>query len=182
MKVPYPRSLAGQMALLVAIALFVAQAINFTLLLRERRDLRSTEVTAPSAARIVDAAERIQSGRYNPDPRTRVQLHPNNPIPTDLPRQPDIEEAIRTAMKDADLPISSIVTGVRDIPRDDPFLAKLPPRRAGTGAWIVPMSATAAQAGARPTATAPEPRCRESVSVPALATREARCVATARAG
>lgn len=130
MKVPYPRSLAGQMALLVAIALFVAQAINFTLLLRERRDLRSTEVTAPSAARIVDAAERIQSGRYNPDPRTRVQLHPNNPIPTDLPRQPDIEEAIRTAMKDADLPISSIVTGVRDIPRDDPFLAKLPPRRA----------------------------------------------------
>jgi hypothetical protein len=32
----WPRSLAGQMALIIAVALFFAQAINFALLLQER--------------------------------------------------------------------------------------------------------------------------------------------------
>ena len=44
-----PRSLTGQIALLVALALFVAQAINFALILRERRATRF-EVLPPSAA------------------------------------------------------------------------------------------------------------------------------------
>src|SRR3546814_5088982 len=53
-----PSSLAGQIILVVAIALFVAQAINFTLLLRERERQRLTVATAPAVARIIDAIER----------------------------------------------------------------------------------------------------------------------------
>src|SRR3546814_6941252 len=53
-----PSSLAGQIILVVAIALFVVQAINFTLLLRERERQRLTVATAPAVARIIDAIER----------------------------------------------------------------------------------------------------------------------------
>src|SRR3546814_14456087 len=45
-----PSSLAGQNILVVAIALFVAQAINFTLLLGERERPRLTVGTAPAVA------------------------------------------------------------------------------------------------------------------------------------
>src|SRR3546814_8807605 len=53
-----PSSLAGQIILVVAIALFVAQAINFTFLLRERERQRLTVATAPAVAHIIDAIER----------------------------------------------------------------------------------------------------------------------------
>src|SRR3546814_3783631 len=57
----WPRSLAGQMALLVAIALFVAQAINFGLLLHERQRFRFEQVTAPAITRMTDAIERART-------------------------------------------------------------------------------------------------------------------------
>src|SRR3546814_7735085 len=57
-----PSSLAGQIILFVAISLFLAQAINFTLLLRERERQRLTVATAPAVARIIDALEDRKSG------------------------------------------------------------------------------------------------------------------------
>lgn len=45
------------MILLVALALFVAQAINFSLLLRERNRLTLTGQTAPLAYRVVTALD-----------------------------------------------------------------------------------------------------------------------------
>ncbi|MCP1471548.1 signal transduction histidine kinase [Sphingobium sp. OAS761] len=53
----WPRSLVGQVILLVAIALFVAQAINFALLLRERNRLELTGQTAPAVYRVVNALD-----------------------------------------------------------------------------------------------------------------------------
>lgn len=53
----WPGSLVGQIIALVAIALFVAQAINFGLLLRERQRLELTGQTAPAVYRIVDALD-----------------------------------------------------------------------------------------------------------------------------
>ena len=49
-RMPWPRSLAGQMALLVALALFMAQAINLALLLRERGAVRMAQITRPAAS------------------------------------------------------------------------------------------------------------------------------------
>jgi hypothetical protein len=51
------------MALLIAVALFVAQAINFGLLLQERRQARLDQATGPAVTRIVDADERIAAGK-----------------------------------------------------------------------------------------------------------------------
>ncbi|MEJ7926904.1 ATP-binding protein [Sphingobium sp. AN641] len=53
----WPQSLVGQIIIIVALALFVAQAINFGLLLRERNRLQLTSTTAPAVYRIVDALD-----------------------------------------------------------------------------------------------------------------------------
>ena len=63
-----PTSLTGQIALLVALALFVAQAINFALILRERRAAQFNQVLAPAITRVVDAAERLRDGRFRDGP------------------------------------------------------------------------------------------------------------------
>lgn len=126
----WPRSLPGQIALLVAVALFVAQAINFALLYRERQALRFAQVTVPSITRVVDAAERLSSGRLPPDrPRARIRLVPTNPVPAGLPPADEVERGIRSGLIEAGLPFGRIVTGIRDIEADDLEARKLSPRR-----------------------------------------------------
>lgn len=58
----WPKSLFGQLMLLVALALFVAQAINFVMLVRAGERLRFAETSGPVIARIVTAAERVDAG------------------------------------------------------------------------------------------------------------------------
>ena len=61
----WPQSLVGQIIILVAIALFVAQAINFGLLLRERNRVELTSQTAPVVYRVINALD------IRPDRRPR---------------------------------------------------------------------------------------------------------------
>ena len=58
----WPKSLFGQLMLLVALALFVAQAINFAMLVRAGERLRFAEAAGPVIARTVTVAERIDAG------------------------------------------------------------------------------------------------------------------------
>ena len=58
MKRLLPKSLAGQMALLIAVALFTAQALNFAIAVRDRAQFRLAQATRPAITRIVDALER----------------------------------------------------------------------------------------------------------------------------
>ncbi|WP_066657083.1 sensor histidine kinase, partial [Sphingomonas sp. CCH9-H8] len=128
-----PSSLTGQIALLVALALFVAQAINFALILRERRSLRFEQVTAPAITRVVDAAERIRDGRFRDPPegrKARLRLEPTNPIPAGLRSKPDVEEGIRASLAEAGIPVGQIVTGVRRLSPTDPRFARMNALRA----------------------------------------------------
>lgn len=138
-----PTSLTGQIALLVALALFVAQAINFALILRERRQSQYLQVTAPAITRVVDAAERLRDGRFRDPPedraenrggrerpRGRLRLEPVNPIPAGLQRRIDVEDGIRQAMREANLPVGRIVTGVKPVSPTDPRFAKMNALRA----------------------------------------------------
>lgn len=54
-----PRSLIGQIALVMAVALLVAQAINFTLIFTERRAATRAQIEAPAVARFVSFAQRV---------------------------------------------------------------------------------------------------------------------------
>ncbi len=136
----WPRNLPGQMAVLVAIALFVAQAINFGLSLRDRQAFRLEQTVGPVAARIIDAAQGPRNGRNQPPPDLstappqgdespwdRFRSHPweKNPIEGGLRRRPDIEEALRTRLVESGVPVGHVITGIRPIRSDDPRFAKM---------------------------------------------------------
>jgi len=129
-----PRSLAGQMAVMVAIALFCAQAINFGMFLHERRQIRFEQVTLPSITRVVDGVERIAAGRPLPDGddrgRGRVLLESTNPIPADAEPQRDVEAGIRSALAENGLTTTTIQAVVRVVLPQDPRLRAFGPRRA----------------------------------------------------
>ncbi len=127
----WPRSLAGQLALLVALALFVAQAINFTLLVEGRRQIRLQQVVGPAATRIIDAEERIAAGRLiDPQSRGRIQLATSDPVRPEALHRPDIERGLKVELATAGLRVGRISTETRPVRANDPRLARFGARRA----------------------------------------------------
>lgn len=104
----WPQSLVGQIILLVALALFVAQGINFALLLRERNRQQLTAMTAPAVYRVVDA---LDSDRRGPDRRGRdhrsTRFTETRPVLTGVPR-PDVVRRAKDMFADIGLPIRSL--------------------------------------------------------------------------
>ena len=127
----WPRSLAGQLALLLALALFAAQAVNFALLLHERSVLRLEQVTGPAAARILDAIERTQAGRGPGADRGRVRRLPASPIRPGEPGVPDVATALRGALALANVRVGGIATAVRPLDPRSPMLRHFGGRESG---------------------------------------------------
>ncbi|MES2444913.1 MAG: HAMP domain-containing sensor histidine kinase [Pseudomonadota bacterium] len=134
-----PKSLTGQIALLVALALFVAQGINFALMLGARRDARFEQTIGPAVARLVDASERLtgpqdppETPRRGPrdfDSRTRVRIQPTNPAAGVPHRRPDIEEAIRRGMTDGGIAVRDVIAAVQPIDETTPMPRKMSAER-----------------------------------------------------
>lgn len=102
----WPQSLVGQIILLVAIALFVAQAINFGLLLRERNRLTLMAQTAPGVYRIADALDGGAELRGRDDrPRARFQ---NSEPRLAGERRPEVERRALTMFADIGLNMRSV--------------------------------------------------------------------------
>ena len=72
MKWLLPKSLIGQIALLMAVALLVAQAINFSLVYNERQRATRAQVEGPAIARFIGVAQRIAASA----PEQRADLLP----------------------------------------------------------------------------------------------------------
>lgn len=70
MKTLWPKSLFGQLMVLVAIALFLAQTLNFAMLVRANNQLRFAEAAGPVIARVMAAADRVEAG----DPIVRHRI------------------------------------------------------------------------------------------------------------
>lgn len=126
----WPRSLAGQLALLVAIALFVAQAINFALLLHERKTLSLQQITGPAATRLIDAIERTAQGRGPVADRGRVRRLPYDPISPSLPHDAEVASSLRGALAEAGVHVGRIATGLRPFEPDDPMIRRYGAREA----------------------------------------------------
>ena len=124
----WPRSLAGQLTLLIALALFVAQAINFALLLHERRQFALAQIAGPAATRFIDAIERPQ--RPEGGERGRVRLMPSNPIAPGRPREPTVEASLRGGLAEAGVSVGRIVTSLGPLDPRDRMLRRLPRDRA----------------------------------------------------
>ena len=139
-----PKSLTGQIGLIVAAALFVAQAINFGLMLNDRREARFGQVIVPSVTRLIDAHERLTNPvaaadedgertrrrQRRIDERTRVQLLAAPPFANGEPRRPDIEDAVRRGLIDGGLYPKQVLAVVRPIDENRSFLRKMSPERA----------------------------------------------------
>ena len=123
----WPRSLAGPMALLVALALFVAQAINFAMLLRERRQIALEQVAGPAATRFVDSIERMAQGRPIRTDRGRVRLLPASPVRVHAPDEPAIASTLRGALTESGVPVGRIDTAIVPFDESDDFARRLPP-------------------------------------------------------
>lgn len=127
MKRLIPGSLIGRIALVMAIALLVAQAINFALLRSERQRLTQTQLEGPVIARFVGAATRlIDRNRERPiqNRRGRVGFGIDSPIPTG---QSDAELASR--VRDIATANGLTVRDARAMLSDE--VPPLPPPRAG---------------------------------------------------
>ncbi len=74
-----PKSLAGQLMLVTALALLAAQAVNLTLLVRAQRGEWQASVAAGAAARIAEASDRIDNGL--PVPLARDSRPPRAGLP-----------------------------------------------------------------------------------------------------
>ncbi len=72
MKRLLPKSLIGQIALVMALALLVAQAINFSLVFSERQRASRAQLEGPAISRFVSAAQRL----VTLDPRQRREALP----------------------------------------------------------------------------------------------------------
>jgi hypothetical protein len=118
----WPRSLSGQMALVIAVALFVAQAINFTLLLQERQRARIEGTTGQVLGRIGDAIERNAAGDDLLAGRGHVRSLPASPITAGGEHRADIERSLRTALIDAGFRVGRVETQVRTLRENDPRL------------------------------------------------------------
>ena len=118
---PWPRSLAGQMALLIALALFVAQAINFGLVLRDRIEFRLSQATRPVATRIADALDReAHGGRPLVADRGRVRRLSADPIPrVGYERHPEVAAELRRQLADQGVTVGRIDTALQPSTLDD---------------------------------------------------------------
>lgn len=108
----WPRSLAGQLALVSAVALFVGQAINFGLILRERAASRLAQASRPVAIRVADLLEREAAG-VSPARavRGRVRRLATNPIPAEATeRRPEVADEVRRQLAELGIAVGRIDT------------------------------------------------------------------------
>ena len=126
----WPKSLAGQLALLLALALFVAQAINFALLLHERSVLRVEQVAGPAATRIIDAIERTAQGHGPVADRGRVRRVPADPNAGSTTAEPHVAETLRASLAEAGVKVGRITTAVQPIDPNNPMLRRFRGREA----------------------------------------------------
>ena len=112
----FPRSLAGQMALLIGAALLVAQLANFALILNERQKLSFARSEGPviagfarTAADLAEAAPEFASAVIEDNSRrgARFALEPSSGI-TAAERDPALEAHMRELLASAGAPPSEV--------------------------------------------------------------------------
>ncbi len=121
---PWPRSLAGQMALLVALALFAAQAINLALILRDRAAFRVAQATRPAAVRIADSLDRESAGRPLRPDRGRVRAMTTSPITSAMQSRDDLAVELVAQLAEQNVPQRRVQVAIARIDQLRPHLAR----------------------------------------------------------
>ncbi len=118
------------MAVLIALALFVAQAVNLTLALRDWGEFRRAQTMRPVAIRVADALDREAQGlRPILSDRGRVRRASRDPIPAALPRMPAIATELREQLHEQGVEAGRIDTGLRGWTAADEAMGRNGPPR-----------------------------------------------------
>ena len=124
----WPRSLIGQLVFAVAVLLFVAQAVNFALLVRGQKQQTLAHGGGMAVARIIDAVDRDRRGDFRggpredrggprdrhdgPHERERAQKLVISdtpiPVPTGAVRLPDLADYVGNLLSEADVAAQSV--------------------------------------------------------------------------
>ena len=112
----WPRSLIGQLVFAVALMLFVAQAINFALLVRGQKQQTLAHGGGMAVARIIDAVDRDRRGDFRERPEQRRgglddRENPRKLVISDRPvavatgavRLPDLADYVADLLHEADM-------------------------------------------------------------------------------
>ncbi|MGJ3626076.1 hypothetical protein AB5I41_02260 [Sphingomonas sp. MMS24-JH45] len=155
----FPRSLAGQMALLVALALALAQAINFGLALRERDQFRRDQTARPGAIRIADALDREASGRPIAEDRGRVRRLRASPIVATMEPRPDLAAALAEQLGELDIAVRRVDVAIAHrgeyLPRDRDLGRRFLARRRRADVIVLAVYSGRTAAGSSPRASGP---------------------------
>ncbi len=109
MKLPRPRSLAGQMAVLIGAALLAAQLVNFGLILNERQRLSLAQTDGPAIERFANIVADVQEAQPEFRPAViqdsshrgaRISLEAESGV-GDASRQTDLEAQLSRALLNA---------------------------------------------------------------------------------
>jgi signal transduction histidine kinase len=118
----FPKSLIGQMALLIGIALLVAQLFNFALILNERQKLSLAQNQGPAISRFASVAADMRQAR--PEFRGAVledasrrgaqfRLETASAVGAGEARSADVEGRLLDALSAAGVPASEVRAGFR---------------------------------------------------------------------
>ncbi|MBZ6379989.1 hypothetical protein B5C34_14265 [Pacificimonas flava] len=106
--------LTAQLLIVVALALFLAQAVNFALIFNERRQVETTRSVEPAVARLLIAAERpdfFDGGRGRPGFRERFLDRIERRGPPNIPetrRYVRLEQAVYLRLEQAGTPAEEV--------------------------------------------------------------------------
>lgn len=121
MKRLWPRSLLGQLLLVIAAALLLAQTLNALLLYRAQAERREAALVHAAAFRILSVS-RADSPGYVP-PRgglrvSRAELIPSSPLRAGEERMSDAEHELAEMLAEMDRPANDVVVTRRDMGAD----------------------------------------------------------------
>ena len=111
---PWPRSLVGQLVFAVAAMLFVAQAVNFTLLARGQKQQTLAHGGGMAGARIIDVIDRDRRGVVERDERGRERgarfliLDHEPPRPEGAAAMPDLARYVSGLLAEADIRATTV--------------------------------------------------------------------------
>lgn len=122
-----PRSLIGQIALVMALALLVAQGINFALIRSERQRVTQVQLEGPAISRFLAGAERLMAGgRERPIETRRGRVAVQDMSTIDAPAS---DGELSARLREAAMVNGLAVRDARALLSD--ALPPMPPRRAG---------------------------------------------------
>ncbi|MFD1612878.1 sensor histidine kinase [Sphingomonas tabacisoli] len=108
MKRLWPKSLGAQLAMVLALALGVAQAVNFVLLLQATKRQTYVQTATLAVARLAEAVQRTRTGQTTPEMLRGSIASTVSPIRPEMELLPDVESYARETLSQVSVPVGEI--------------------------------------------------------------------------